>query len=125
MKRIICSSNAPAAIGPYSQAIEINGTLYTSGQIAIDSKTGNLKGNNVTEQAQQVFDNIKAILSEAGYGLEHVVKTTVFITDMSAFAEMNDIYAQVFGDLKPARSAVEVSALPKGALVEIETVCVK
>lgn len=125
MKRIISTQKAPAAIGPYSQAIEINGVLYTSGQIAIDPITGKIKGNTVAEQSEQVLNNIKSILSEAGYGLEHVVKTTVFLTDLSFFGEMNEVYGRIFGDHKPARSAVEVSALPKGALIEIETVSMK
>ena len=123
--KTISTDKAPAAIGPYSQAIEINGVLYTSGQIAIDPITGKIKGNTVAEQSEQVLNNIKSILSEAGYGLEHVVKTTVFLTDLSFFGEMNEVYGRIFGDHKPARSAVEVSALPKGALIEIETVSMK
>ena len=125
MKSIISTPKAPAAIGPYSQAVKTNNLLFTSGQIAIDPATGNIVGSNITEQAEQVLKNISAILSEAGYSLSDVVKTTVFITDMSKFAELNDIYSKFFNGATPARSAVEVSALPKGALVEIETIASK
>lgn len=125
MKHIIDTTEAPAAIGPYSQAVRINNLLYTSGQIAIDPATGNLVGSTVTEQTEQVFANIKAILNAAGYDFSDVIKTTVFITDMTEFANLNAVYAKYFTANTPARSAVAVKSLPKGALVEIETIAAK
>ncbi len=125
MKKVISTNNAPAAIGPYSQAIEVNGTLYISGQIPVDPTTGKLVESNVTIQAEQVFANIKAILTEAGYSFEDVVKSTVFITDMALFGELNEVYKKYYTVNPPARSTVAVKALPLGALVEIETVAVR
>ena len=125
MKKIIKTSTAPAAIGPYSQAIEINGMLFISGQLGIDPATGQLVKGGVAEQAQQVLKNIKGILEASGYGLIDVVKTTCFLTGMSDFKEMNAVYSSVFTDNQPARSTVAVKELPLGALVEIETVAVK
>ena len=126
MKKIIATGNAPAAIGPYSQAIDCGTFLITSGQVPIDPATGELVPGGVTEQARQSLRNIKAILAQAGLTMDHVVKTTVFLKNMSDFAAMNAVYAEFFTEGQyPARSAVEVAALPKGALVEIETICVK
>ena len=126
MKKIIATEKAPAAIGPYSQAIVCGTFLITSGQVPIDPATGELVPGGVTEQARQSLCNIKAILAQAGLTMDHVVKTTVFLKNMSDFAAMNAVYAEFFTEGQyPARSAVEVAALPKGALVEIETICVK
>ena len=126
MKKIIATTNAPAAIGPYSQAIDCGTFMVTSGQVPIDPATGELVPGGVTEQARQSLRNIKAILAQAGLTMDHVVKTTVFLKNMSDFAAMNAVYAEFFTEGQyPARSAVEVAALPKGALVEIETICVK
>ena len=126
MKKIIATEKAPAAIGPYSQAIDCGTFLITSGQVPIDPATGELVPGGVTEQARQSLRNIKAILAQAGLTMDHVVKTTVFLKNMSDLAAMNAVYAEFFTEGQyPARSAVEVAALPKGALVEIETICVK
>lgn len=126
MKKAISTNGAPAAIGPYSQAIDCGTFLITSGQVPIDPATGELVPGGVTEQARQSLRNIKAILAQAGLTMDHVVKTTVFLKNMSDFAAMNAVYAEFFTEGQyPARSAVEVAALPKGALVEIETICVK
>ena len=125
MKKIISTNQAPAAIGPYSQAIEANGTLYVSGQIPINQQTGEIVAGGIKEQSEQVFRNIEAILSEAGYTFADVVKSTVFIADMSLFAEVNEIYSNYYQTDCPARSCVAVKALPKNVLVEIETIAVK
>ena len=126
MKKIIATEKAPAAIGPYSQAIDCGSFLVTSGQVPINPATGELVPGGVTEQARQSLRNIKAILAQAGLTMDHVVKTTVFLKNMSDFAAMNAVYAEFFTEGQyPARSAVQVAALPKGALVEIETICVK
>ncbi len=118
----ISTSNAPAAIGPYSRAIEVNGFVYTSGQLPIDPATGAFPEGGVQEQTRQSLLNVQAILAEAGLTLANVVKTTVFLADMGDFAAMNEIYSQFFTEPFPARSAIAVKALPKGALVEIEVV---
>jgi len=118
---IITSKAAPAAIGPYSQAIIQNGVVYTSGQIPLSPETGEMVGGGVKEQAEQVISNLKAVLAAAGSDLAHVIKTTCFLTDMGNFSAFNEVYAQHFTG-KPARSCVAVVALPKGALVEIEAV---
>jgi 2-iminobutanoate/2-iminopropanoate deaminase len=125
MKKIIHTDKAPKAVGPYSQAIEINGALYTSGQIPIDPATGAIVEGGIVAQTEQVFLNIKAILSEAGYALENVVKTTVLMQDLNDFAAMNEVYARFFATQQPARSTFQVAKLPLGAQVEIETVAVK
>ena len=122
--QIIRTAAAPAAIGPYSQAIQTGNLLLTSGQLGLDPITGSLP-EGVEAQAEQALKNIGAILSEAGYTKEDVVKTTVFIRNMGDFGKVNAIYAAFFGDHKPARSCVEVSALPKGGLVEIEVIASK
>ncbi len=115
--------NAPAAIGPYSQAIVTGDFVYTSGQIPINPATGVVEAKTIEEQTKQVIDNLAAVLAAAGSGLDQVVKTTCFLTNMGDFAVFNQVYAQYFTG-KPARSCVEVSALPKGALVEIEVIAV-
>ena len=122
MKKVIFSDKAPAAIGPYSQAVEANGMIFVSGQLPVDAKTGEFVPGGVSEQARQSLENIKHILTEAGLTMADIVKTTVFLSDMSLFAEMNAVYATYFEGAFPARSAVAVKALPKGALVEIECI---
>ena len=122
MKQVIHTDTAPAAIGPYSQAIQIGQLLFTSGQIPIDPETGAMVEGGIQEQARQSLNNIKAILNAAGTNLGAVVKTTVFLQDMNDFAAMNEIYAQFFQEPYPARSAVQVGRLPKDALVEIEAI---
>jgi len=124
-KTVIATSNAPAAIGPYSQAILVGDTLYTSGQVSIDPKTNDFIAGTIEQQTTQVLENLKAILTEAGFDLSQVIKTTVFLQSMSDFAAMNAIYAQYLapeGVSAPARSTVQVAALPKNALVEIEVI---
>ncbi len=125
MKKIISTENAPAAIGPYSQAIEANGFVFVSGQIPIDPQTGDFVSGGVREQTEQVFVNIKAILSEAGLSLDNVVKTTVLIASIMDFSEVNEVYASHFTGTYPARSAFAVKDLPKGALVEIEVIAAR
>lgn len=122
--KAINTMNAPAAIGPYSQAIEVNGFVYTSGQLPIDPATGEFAGSDIKSQAEQSLKNVKAILEEAGLTMKNVVKTTVFLADMADFAAMNEVYSTYFSEPYPARSAVAVKTLPKGALVEIECVAV-
>ena len=125
MKTVIFTEKAPAAIGPYSQAIEANGMVFLSGQLPVDPATGEFAPGGVAEQTAQCFENIKSILAEAGLTTANIVKTTVFLADMSLFAEMNCVYATYFEGDFPARSAFAVKALPKGALVEIESIAVK
>ena len=122
MKKVISTSKAPAAIGPYSQAIQVGNLVFASGQIPINPATGNFVEGGVKEQARQSLTNVKAILEEAGLKLDNVVKTTVFLADMNDFADVNAVYAEFFAEPYPARSAVAVKALPKGALVEIEVI---
>ncbi len=124
MKPIVTPA-APAAIGPYSQAIEVNGFVYASGQLPIDPATGAFPEGGVQEQTRQSLLNVKAILEEAGLTLANVVKTTVYLADMGDFAAMNEIYSQFFSQPFPARSAVAVKALPKGALVEVEVIAAR
>ncbi|MBQ8639072.1 MAG: RidA family protein [Lachnospiraceae bacterium] len=121
---IIHTDKAPAAVGPYSQAIKANGMLYASGQVGFDPATGLLVGDTIEAQAEQVMKNIGAVLEAAGLTYDDVVKTTCFITDMKEFATFNGIYGKYFVNNKPARSCVEVSALPKGAVCEVEIVAV-
>ncbi len=121
MSSKIHTNNAPAAIGPYSQAVVTGNLIFTSGQIALNPETGALEGENITEQTHRVCKNLSAVLTEAGGSLESVVKTVCFLNDMADFAEFNAVYGQYFTD-KPARSCVAVKALPKGALVEVEVV---
>ena len=120
--KVINTTKAPAAIGPYSQAIQVGNLVYTSGQIPIDPTTGNFVEGGIKEQTRQSLTNVKAILEEAGLSMADVVKTTVFMADMNDFADMNSVYAEFFAEPYPARSAVAVKTLPKGALVEIEVV---
>ena len=126
MKKIIATTNAPGAIGPYSQAVDCGAFLITSGQVPFDPATGEFVPGGIAEQTRQSLTNVKAILAAAGLTMDHVVKTTVFLQDMGDFAAMNAVYAEFFTEGNyPARSAVEVAKLPKGALVEIEAICVK
>ena len=122
MKTVISTTNAPAAIGPYSQAIRVGNIIFTSGQIPIDPATGSFVEGGIKEQTRQSLLNVKAILNEAGTTMDHVIKTTVFMADTNDFAEMNSVYAEFFNTPYPARSAVAVKTLPKGALVEIEVI---
>lgn len=123
--KVINTKNAPAAIGPYSQAIEVNGFVYTSGQLPINPETGEFAGSDIKSQTEQSLKNVKAILEEAGLAMQNVVKTTVFLADMADFAAMNEVYSSYFSEPYPARSAVAVKTLPKAALVEIECVAAK
>ncbi|MDR3651431.1 MAG: RidA family protein [Paludibacter sp.] len=125
MKKIINTPNGPAAIGPYSQAVEANGTLYISGQLPINPLIGKIEATEITSQTEQVFANINAILTEAGYTFTDVVKSTVFLSDIADFAGMNEVYKKYYLTECPARSAFAVKALPLGALVEIETIAAK
>lgn len=125
MKKVISTTNAPAAIGPYSQAVEFDNMLITSGQLGLDPKTGAFVEGGVTEQTEQVFRNLKAILDEAGYTFDHVIKTTCFLADMADFATMNAVYEKNFSGAFPARSAVAVKTLPKNGLIEIEVIARK
>ena len=122
MKQVISTKKAPAAIGPYSQAIKVGNLVYTSGQIPIDPTTGAFVEGGIKEQTRQSLTNVKAILKEAGLSMSNVVKTIVFMADMGDFADMNTVYAEFFTEPYPARSAIAVKTLPKGALVEIEVV---
>ena len=122
MKKVISTSKAPAAIGPYSQAIQVGNLVFASGQIPIDPAMGNFVAGGVREQARQSLTNVKAILDEAGLTLDNVVKTTVVLADMNDFADVNAVYAEFFAEPYPARSAVAVKTLPKGALLEIEVI---
>ncbi|MEZ7712796.1 RidA family protein [Segatella salivae] len=123
--KTIHTNNAPAAIGPYSQAIEVNGFIFASGQIPIDPSTGNFVEGGIKEQTKQAITNAKNILKEAGTDLAHVVKTTVYLANMADFVAMNEVYATFFQQPFPARSAVAVKDLPKGALVEVEVLAYK
>lgn len=123
--KAIHTEKAPAAIGPYSQAIEANGMVFASGQIPIDPATGVFVEGGIQEQTRQSLTNAQNILLQAGTDMSHVVKTTVYLSDISNFAAMNEVYAQFFSEPFPARSAVAVKDLPKGALVEIEVIAVK
>lgn len=125
MKKVISTPKAPAAIGPYSQAIETEGYLFTSGQIPINPATGEVEGKTIEEQAEQVMQNIKAVLEEAGLTFANVVKTTCFLADLNDFAAFNAVYGKYFPSEAPARSCFAVAGLPKGAKVEVETICVK
>lgn len=125
MKRIINTPNAPAAIGPYSQAVEANGMLFISGQLPVNPASSKIEAESVAEQTMQVFANIQAILAEAGYTFADVVKTTVFLADIASFAEMNEVYKTFYQTDCPARSSFAVKDLPLGAKVEIETIAIK
>lgn len=125
MKRIIHTEKAPAAVGPYSQAIEAGGTLYVSGQVPLEPETGNIVMGGIREQTEQVMRNIGAILEEAGYGFEHVIKSTCLLSDMANFKAMNEIYAKYYPKDQPARAAFAVKELPLGVLIEIESIAIK
>ena len=124
MRERIQTENAPAAIGPYSQATIANGFLFTAGQIALDPSTGQVIQGDVVAQAERVMQNLDAVLTAAGTSWSSVVKTTVFLHDMADFPRVNEVYARALGDARPARSTVQVSALPRGVLVEIEAIAV-
>lgn len=123
-KQIISTANAPAAIGPYSQAVKVGNLLYTSGQLAINSATGEFINDDIKKATAQSLDNVKAILAEAGTTLDKVVKTLVFLKDMNDFADMNEVYSKYFSTNPPARSCVQAGKLPKDALVEIEVIAI-
>ncbi len=125
MKTVISTNEAPGAIGPYSQGIATGSFVFCSGQIPLDPATGQLAGDDVSRQTEQVLRNIAAVLRAHGIGLKDVVKTTVFMTDLAKFDEMNRVYGSHFPTLPPARSTIQVAALPKGANVEIEAIAVK
>ncbi len=121
----IRTDNAPAPVGPYSQAIEANGLIFCSGQIPLDPASGQLIGKTAGEQTVQIIANMKAVLISAGVSLDQIVKTTIFLTNLGDFAEVNAVYEKLLGGHRPARSTVEVSKLPKGAIVEIECIAVR
>lgn len=121
-KKVIATDKAPGAIGPYSQGVDAGCLIYTSGQLPINMATGELETANVKEAAKHSLDNLKAILEAAGSSMDKVIKTTVFLTNLADFADVNEVYAGYFGSNPPARSCVQVSALPKGATVEIEAI---
>lgn len=118
----VSTSRAPKAIGPYSQAVQANGFLFTAGQVALDPDKGDLVAGGISEQTTRALENLRAILSAAGSDFSHVIKTTVFLVDMADFGAMNEVYSRAFGDHRPARSTVAVAALPRGARVEIEVI---
>lgn len=122
--KVVRTDNAPAAIGPYSQGIVVNGMLFASGQIALDPRSGEMVGTTIQEQSEQVLKNVTALLEAAGTDIDHVVKTTCFLDDIADFNAFNEVYGRFFDQNLPARSAVGVAALPKGALVEVEVVAV-
>jgi len=119
---LVVADGAPKAIGPYSQAVVVDGMVYTAGQIPLDPKTGGIVGKTTAEQAEQVFKNLGAILKAAGSGLDQVVKTTVYLVDMADFPAMNEVYAKYFPTHKPARSTIQAAALPKAVRVEIDAI---
>jgi 2-iminobutanoate/2-iminopropanoate deaminase len=122
MKKVFCSKEAPAAIGPYSQAVEAGGLVFLSGQIPLDPATGKLVEGDVVAQTERVLDNLRAVLAAARLGFEHVVKTTIYLADLATFPQVNEAYGKRFPVNPPARATVQVAALPKGALIEIEAV---
>lgn len=124
MKKIVSTTEAPAAVGPYSQAVRVGPMLFTAGQIPLDPKSGQIVSENVAEQTRRVLDNLTAVLKAEGMDFSNIVKTTVFMTNLGDFQTMNEVYASYFKDQPPARSTVQVSALPKGAQVEIELIAV-
>ncbi|RYU87368.1 RidA family protein [Mucilaginibacter terrigena] len=125
MKTIINTSNAPAPIGPYSQAVAANGLLFVSGQVPINPKTGEIVTTGIADEAKMVMENLKAILDEAGIGFDSIIKTNIFLTDMQTFSQVNDVYGSYFTADFPARETVQVSALPKGVNVEISVIALK
>lgn len=125
MKKPIATNNAPVAIGPYSQGVQAGKMIFVSGQLPIDPSTGEFGGSDIKSQTEMSLKNVKAILNEAGYDMSDVIKTTVFLKDMNTFAGMNEVYATFFAEPFPSRAAVEVSRLPKDAIVEIEAIAYK
>jgi 2-iminobutanoate/2-iminopropanoate deaminase len=125
MKRVISSTLAPAAIGPYSQAVEANGFVFLSGQIPLDPATGQLVAGDVVAQTERVLDNLSAVLDAAGLTFEHVMKTTIYLIDLADFAKVNETYAKRFVQAAPARATVQVAALPRGSRVEIDAIAMK
>ena len=124
MKKIISTTEAPAAVGPYSQAVRAGSTIYCAGQIPLDPKTGQIVSQDISDQTRRVLDNITAVLRSEGLSFENIVKTTIFLTDLNDFQTVNEIYASYFTKEPPARSTVQVAALPKNARVEIEVIAV-
>jgi 2-iminobutanoate/2-iminopropanoate deaminase len=124
MKKIVSTPEAPRAIGPYSQAVRVGPTLYCAGQIALDPRTGQIISEDISEQTRRVLDNISAVLRAEGLSLKHVVKTSLFLTDFADFQTVNEIYGSYFSEAPPARSTVQVAALPRGARIEIEVIAV-
>ncbi len=124
MKEIISTSKAPSAIGPYSQGVKVGNMVFLSGQIPIDPETGNIVEGGIKEQTKRVLENIKAILESIGGSLNNVVKTTVFMVDLGEFSEMNEVYKEYFPNNPPARSTIQVSALPKNVKIEIEAIAI-
>ena len=122
MKTIINTNNAPAPIGPYSQAVSANGLLFVSGQIPANPATGDIITTGISDEATMVMENLKAILNEAGVGFDSIIKATIFLTDMQTFAQVNEVYGSYFTDNFPARETVQISALPKGVNVEISVI---
>ncbi|MGM0602452.1 MAG: RidA family protein [Bacillota bacterium] len=122
MKKQINTEAAPAAIGPYSQGIEIEGFIFTSGQIPIDPETSEMVENNIEKQTVQVLENLKNVLKKANLGMDNIIKTTIFLSDLGNFDKVNEIYEEYFGDIPPARSCIEVAKLPKNSLIEIEAI---
>jgi 2-iminobutanoate/2-iminopropanoate deaminase len=122
MKKIISTRDAPAALGPYSQAVRVGSTIYCAGQIPLDPKTGEIVSGGIDVQTRRVLDNIMAILRSEGLGFDDIVKTTIFLTELADFQAMNEVYASYFKQAPPARSTVQVAALPKGARIEIEVI---
>jgi len=125
MKKVISTKKAPGTVGPYSQAIEVNGTLYISGQVPIDPETGELSGDSITEQTEQVLKNIRFIVNAAGYSMKEIVKTTCMLQDINDFAEMNKAYEKFFRENPPARAAYEVAELPLSVKIEIEAIAAR
>jgi len=125
MKKVVNTNNAPAPIGPYSQAIAAGGFLFVSGQIALNASTGEIVSDNIRAEAEQVMKNIGAVLSEAGLDFSHVVKTSIFLTDMQSFAQVNEVYGTYFKNEFPARETIQVAALPKNVNVEISVIAIK
>jgi len=121
-REVVSTDAAPKAIGPYEQGIKVNGFLFTSGQVALEPKSGNLIDGSIGEQTRQVFENLKGVLGAAGSSLDRVVKASVFLKSMGDFAAMNQVYEEFLGKSKPARTTVAISELPKGALVEIDLI---
>jgi 2-iminobutanoate/2-iminopropanoate deaminase len=124
MKKIVSTTDAPAAVGPYSQAVRVGQMVFTAGQIPLDPKSGQIVSEDISEQTRQVMNNLTAVLKAENLTFDHIVKTTVFMTDLGQFTQMNEVYATYFSNQPPARSTVQVTALPKGARVEIECIAV-